>query len=152
MHDPTVDRTTNGNGRVDTLTLMELKRLDAGLGETVPTFREVINELRGKIGMNIHMYVYGEALDRAVKACMEADILDGVFFAFSDPLEIRRMLRRYPGVHVCSGYRAGEKDYLEASMGLGAKILLWVPPTSPPSGSQRCTRITWLWRSSRWIP
>jgi len=133
MHDPTVDRTTNGHGRVDTLTLRELKRLDAGFGETVPTFSEVTDELGGKVGMNIHMYVYGEALDRAVKACAEADILDEVFLAFSDPLEIRRMLRQYPGVHVCSGYRAGEKDYLEASMGLGAKIL------QPPMGASYLT-------------
>ncbi|KYH40946.1 MAG: glycerophosphodiester phosphodiesterase [Candidatus Bathyarchaeota archaeon B26-2] len=129
MHDPTVDRTTNGRGRVDKLTLRELKRLDAGMGETVPTFSEVIEELGGKIGMNIHMYAYGEALDRAVEACMEADILDEVFFAFSDPAEIRRLLRQRPEVYVCSGYRAAEEDYLEASRELGAKIL------QPPIGA-----------------
>jgi glycerophosphoryl diester phosphodiesterase len=30
IHDPTVDRTTDGTGRVNQLTLQELKRLDAG--------------------------------------------------------------------------------------------------------------------------
>ena len=30
MHDETVDRTTNGSGRVEDYTLAELKKLDAG--------------------------------------------------------------------------------------------------------------------------
>jgi len=30
IHDPTVDRTTNGTGRVSGLTLEEIKKLDAG--------------------------------------------------------------------------------------------------------------------------
>ncbi|HEX8632622.1 MAG TPA: glycerophosphodiester phosphodiesterase [Pyrinomonadaceae bacterium] len=58
VHDATVDRTTNGAGRVSALTLAELKRLDAGYrwtndggrthpfrgkGITVPTLREVLD-------------------------------------------------------------------------------------------------------------
>ncbi len=42
LHDYTVDRTTNGTGPVHGLTLAEVQRLDGGLGEKVPTFREVL--------------------------------------------------------------------------------------------------------------
>jgi glycerophosphoryl diester phosphodiesterase len=42
MHDATVDRTTDGSGEVAALTLDQLRRLDAGLGERVPTFAEVL--------------------------------------------------------------------------------------------------------------
>jgi glycerophosphoryl diester phosphodiesterase len=49
MHDPTVDRTTNGRGAVHDLTLAELRRLDAGSwfgsefsGERVPTLEEIL--------------------------------------------------------------------------------------------------------------
>lgn len=40
MHDPTVDRTTNGSGLVCELTLKELKALDAGNGAKIPTLIE----------------------------------------------------------------------------------------------------------------
>jgi glycerophosphoryl diester phosphodiesterase len=42
MHDETVDRTTDGAGRVESLTLGQIRALDAGDGEQVPTFDEVI--------------------------------------------------------------------------------------------------------------
>src|SRR5699024_6436399 len=43
MHDNSVDRTTDGTGDVKDLTLAEIKRLDAGDGQEVPTLDEVIS-------------------------------------------------------------------------------------------------------------
>ena len=37
MHDASVDRTTNGSGNVHQLPLNQLRQLDAGNGERVPT-------------------------------------------------------------------------------------------------------------------
>jgi glycerophosphoryl diester phosphodiesterase len=48
IHDETVDRTTDGSGTVGDMTLDEIRALDAGDGEVVPTYNEVI-EL-GKAG------------------------------------------------------------------------------------------------------
>jgi glycerophosphoryl diester phosphodiesterase len=42
MHDATVDRTTNGSGAIEDLTFEELRSLDAGLGEVVPTWAETV--------------------------------------------------------------------------------------------------------------
>ena len=42
IHDDTVDRTTNGNGRVGEMTLAELKELDAGFGAKIPTLTELL--------------------------------------------------------------------------------------------------------------
>lgn len=54
LHDRTVDRTTDGEGRVDDLTLEQLRRLDAGSwfspkfsGEPVPTLEQAVAELEG---------------------------------------------------------------------------------------------------------
>ncbi|MET7278122.1 glycerophosphodiester phosphodiesterase family protein [Kribbella sp. NPDC005582] len=45
LHDATVDRTTNGTGEVAALTLAELRALDAGQGEVIPTWAEVVAAL-----------------------------------------------------------------------------------------------------------
>ncbi len=42
MHDATVDRTTDGTGPIAEHTLDQLRRLDAGRGERVPVFEEVL--------------------------------------------------------------------------------------------------------------
>lgn len=55
MHDPDVDRTTNGNGFVKDYTLQELKKLDAGNGESIPTLDEVISCVKGRIGLVIEI-------------------------------------------------------------------------------------------------
>jgi len=43
IHDDTVDRTTNGSGEVGQLSLEQIQALDAGDGEMVPTFEQVIS-------------------------------------------------------------------------------------------------------------
>jgi glycerophosphoryl diester phosphodiesterase len=42
IHDPTVNRTTNGSGWVTSKTWSQLKRLDAGRGQHIPLFKDVI--------------------------------------------------------------------------------------------------------------
>lgn len=56
MHDSDVKRTTNGSGKVSDMTLAEIQKLDAGswfgeefTGEKVPTLREVLRAIDGKI-------------------------------------------------------------------------------------------------------
>ena len=55
MHDETVDRTTDGTGRVSELTLERIKQLDAGSwfgaqfkGERVPTLDEALKAMKGR--------------------------------------------------------------------------------------------------------
>ncbi len=55
LHDPTVDRTTGGHGAVSDLTLAELKQLDAGKGEAIPTLEEVLALVEGKCGLVVEL-------------------------------------------------------------------------------------------------
>jgi glycerophosphoryl diester phosphodiesterase len=83
MHDGTVDRTTNGTGRVRDLTFDQIRALDAGAkfgsafaGTKVPTFEEALNLAHGKIGV----YVDSKDLTPAslVAALEKTDMLDKV--------------------------------------------------------------------------
>ncbi len=62
IHDDTVDRTTNGSGRVRALTMDKLSRLDAGSwfdsrfsGERPPTLAQVLDTVRGRLLVNIEI-------------------------------------------------------------------------------------------------
>jgi glycerophosphoryl diester phosphodiesterase len=55
IHDATVDRTTNGKGRVADLTWKELHRLDAGLGEVIPSLEEVTALVQGRAHLFIEL-------------------------------------------------------------------------------------------------
>lgn len=48
IHDDTVDRTTNGRGRVAEMTLAELRALDAGEGRQIPLLQEVLDVVRSR--------------------------------------------------------------------------------------------------------
>ena len=60
MHDSDVGRTTNGKGEVSRMTLEQIRALDAGVkkdvtfsGTRIPTFDEVLDYARGKIGIYV---------------------------------------------------------------------------------------------------
>ena len=55
IHDDRVDRTTNAEGYVSDFSLADLKKLDAGEGEEVPTLKETLDFLQGKCTLNIEI-------------------------------------------------------------------------------------------------
>jgi len=48
IHDKTLERTTNGKGLIKNFTLKELKKLNAGNKEKIPTLQELINLRKAK--------------------------------------------------------------------------------------------------------
>ncbi|WP_340082827.1 glycerophosphodiester phosphodiesterase family protein [Terribacillus sp. FSL K6-0262] len=70
MHDETVDRTTDGKGLVEELTLEEIKSLDAGEGQTVPTLGEILDWY----GSEVHYYIETRE-DEAGELVMEEELL-----------------------------------------------------------------------------
>lgn len=56
FHDDTLDRCTDGSGPVAALTLAQLKRLDAGGGQSIPTLAEVLELCRDRqLAVNIEI-------------------------------------------------------------------------------------------------
>ncbi len=55
IHDDTLGRTTNGNGKVSGFILADLRKLDAGKGEKIPTLDEVLAATQGKVILQIEL-------------------------------------------------------------------------------------------------
>jgi glycerophosphoryl diester phosphodiesterase len=55
MHDAKVDAQTDGNGYICDFSLTELKKLDAGDGEQIPTLQEVIDLIDSRCPLNIEI-------------------------------------------------------------------------------------------------
>jgi glycerophosphoryl diester phosphodiesterase len=78
VHDPTVDRTTDGHGRVRDLTLADLKALGAGKGfsgaypnEKIPTLDEVFEAVGKQTFINVELTNYSTRRDALVETvCM----------------------------------------------------------------------------------
>jgi glycerophosphoryl diester phosphodiesterase len=109
MHDATVDRTTNGKGGVHTLALAELRVLDAGHGEPVPTLDELFAEqgqLTGPHGkpflFNVEVTNYStrdDGLEAAVMALVKRhNIADRVLFSSFNPWSVRKLAQLAPDI------------------------------------------------------
>ena len=78
IHDATVDRTTDGHGRVKDMSLADLRSLGAGLffaekyrGEKVPTLEEVFEALGKHMFINVELTNYSTPGDHLVESvCM----------------------------------------------------------------------------------
>ncbi len=68
IHDDTVDRTTNGRGKVRDMTFRELETLDAGYGQKVPSLRQVIDLAKGRVKMDMEIKEAG----------IERDVIDAI--------------------------------------------------------------------------
>lgn len=73
LHDATLDRTTDGKGAANALTLAQLQRLDAGShfdpkyrGEKIPSLVEAARVAKGRVGLLLDLKEQGDAYDRQV--------------------------------------------------------------------------------------
>ena len=61
IHDDTLDRTTSGRGPLSSLSLAELRALDAGGGHPMPYLEEVFDALPKELGVNVELKGAGTA-------------------------------------------------------------------------------------------
>ncbi|HET7375591.1 MAG TPA: glycerophosphodiester phosphodiesterase family protein [Anaerolineae bacterium] len=100
MHDATVDRTTNGHGRVSDFTLREIKTLDAGskfgsqfAQERVPLLEEVFAAVANRLIINIELTNYAsrrDGLERKVVDLIQLHaLLNRVMVSSFNPFALR---------------------------------------------------------------
>ena len=80
LHDETVNRTTSGKGRIDRLSLQDIKKLNAGNGENIPTLEEVFKVAAGRTGLMLELKAEGTA-KQTVESVRESRFEDPVIYA-----------------------------------------------------------------------
>lgn len=130
MHDATVDRTTNGTGKVSELTLAEIKKLDAGswksaefAGLQVPTFREVLDEMPVNVWLNIHLKGAGDAPKMIAEILKEENRLQQAFLACG--AEAAKQARSVvPEILICNMDRQeSNRDYVSGTIEMNAEFI-----------------------------
>jgi len=61
IHDDTLGRTTNGTGKIQEKTFSELRLLDAGSGEHIPSLEEVLQIANSRVAVNVELKGSGTA-------------------------------------------------------------------------------------------
>lgn len=141
LHDPTLDRTTDGSGDVRGLTLAELRRLSAGYpgrfgasyaGERVPTLAEVLALLRGRgramieikrdsVGADPLAGIEARTLEEVRRAGMEDDV---ALISF-DRRALLRCREQAPGItrgHIF--FRASIDELLEGARAVASTLVM----------------------------
>lgn len=80
MHDKRVDRTTSGKGRLTALTLAKLREFDAGNGQRIPMFSEVLELVNGRTGLMAEIITPGIA-SKVVSEVRKQGLRSPVLFA-----------------------------------------------------------------------
>ena len=121
IHDQTVDRTTDGTGAINQLTLAQLKALDAGskfnpqfAGEKIPTLDEVFKEVGKDILINVELTNYASQTDgllpKVAELVKDNHLEERILFSSFLPGNltlIKKLLPQAPVALLCSGGFAG---------------------------------------------
>lgn len=116
-HDETLDRVSDGKGKVYDYTLEELKKLDFGYksgeefkGTKIATFEEILKKFSCHCVMNIHLKTEGEKkeyLEKVVRLIKKYDCEKYVYFMSGEDNVLERLQKEYPEITRCCG--GGEK-------------------------------------------
>lgn len=141
-HDDTLDRVSNGHGKIYEHTYEELSALDFGVkhgekfeGLRIPTFEEILQKLAGRVIMNIHVKIWDAdfpdpMIGEIVGLIRKYDCEKHVYFMTTNDRIIRKVQEYAPDISVCVGWD-GNKDpmsIVDRAIALGAhKVQLFKP-------------------------
>lgn len=121
MHDADVDRTTDGTGLIAEKTLAELRELDAGQGERVPVFEEVLDAVRSPVQAEIKDVAAARALADVMR---RRDLVDRVeVLSFHDEA-VAEIAQLVPGVRTALVASRWKSDVVDRAKAVGATTLV----------------------------
>ncbi|SCZ15950.1 glycerophosphoryl diester phosphodiesterase [Streptomyces sp. 136MFCol5.1] len=121
MHDAEVDRTTDGTGLIADKTLAELRELDAGQGERVPVFEEVLDAVRSPVQAEIKDVAAARALAEVMRRRDLVDRVEVLSFHDGAVAEIAQLV---PGVRTALVASRWKSDVVDRAKAVGAATLV----------------------------
>jgi len=141
-HDSTLDRVSDGSGKIYDHTYEELLQLDFGAkhsekfrGLQIPTFEEILQKFAGRVIMNIHVKIWDKncedaKIEEIVGLVRKYDCEKHIYFMTTSDAIIKRVMAYAPDLRVCVGWN-GNKDpmsIVDRAIALGAyKVQLFKP-------------------------
>ncbi len=139
-HDDTLDRVSNGSGRICDHTYEELRSLDFGYkrgekfkGLRIPTFEEILQKFAARVVMNIHVKVWDggedeELLCEILSLLRRYDCERHCYLTSRNDAMLRRAKELSPTVGICVGAGTTPWQIVERGIALGAeKVQLFKP-------------------------
>lgn len=120
MHDADVDRTTDGTGPIAGKTLEELRALDAGLGERVPVFEEVLDAVSVPVQAEIKDVAAARTLAEVMRRRELTDRVEVISFHSEAIEEVARLV---PGVRTALVAEYYGPEVVERAVAAGAGTL-----------------------------
>lgn len=141
-HDDTLERVSNGTGKIADYTYEELQQFDFGVkhgekfrGLKIPTFEEILRKFAGLVVMNVHVKIWnqqnpGAYMEEIVSLVRKYDCEKYVYFMTACDEAIAKLQKLAPDMKCCVGWN-GDKNpmsMVNRALALGAhKIQLFKP-------------------------
>ncbi len=142
-HDATLERVSDGEGKIYEKTYEELLSLDFGakqgekfMGLKIPTFEEILKKFAGRVIMNIHVKIWDmnfsdPMIEKIVALVRKYDCEKHIYFMTTNDGIIKKVMEYAPELKVCVGWDGNKEDpisMVKRAKALGAyKIQLFKP-------------------------
>ncbi|MFG2761268.1 glycerophosphodiester phosphodiesterase [Streptomyces wuyuanensis] len=120
MHDADVDRTTDGTGPIAEKTLAELRELDAGQGERIPVFEEVLDAVSAPLQVEIKDAAAARVLADVI---VKRDLVERIEVTSFQDDAVREITALVPGVRTGLIASRWGSDIVERAQAVGAPTL-----------------------------
>ena len=132
-HDDTLDRVSNGTGKIGDYTYEELLKFDFGVkhgekfkGLKIPTFEEILKQFASRTIMNIHVKIWDEdteddKLDEMAGLIRKYDCERHCYFMSRHDNMLKKSKQKYPLIGVCVGAGPRAWEIVERAIEIGAE-------------------------------
>ncbi len=120
LHDATLERTTNGHGPLASFSLQEVRELDAGDGERIPTFAEVLDAVMLPVQAEVKELA---AIEPLVELAGKRPLAGRVTVASFDPVIVTALASELPQLRRGLIMPDAPADAVSRAQAVGASLL-----------------------------